>query len=91
MCPFTPPARHCALYIHAGFICGILIESEARQLWMPAGTVYVRCAGLLYSWGLRHLILVVPNFASLPHPFAGLVAAVLVAAVLSGFDRFRAS
>ncbi len=78
-------------YNHAGFICGMLVESEARQRWTPAGTAYVRRAGLLYSWGLRHLILVAPILASLLHPLAGPVAAVLVVAVLSGFDQFGSS
>ena len=78
-------------YNHVGFICGMPVESEARQRWVPAGTAYVRRAGLLYSWGLRYLILVAPILASLLHPFAGPVAALLVVAVLSGFDRFGAS
>ena len=77
-------------YNHAGFISGMPTASEARQRWAPAGTAYVRRAGLLYSWGLRHLILVAPILASLLHPFAGPVAAVLVVMVLSGFDRFGA-
>ena len=77
-------------YNHAGFISGMPVASEARQRWAPAGTAYVRRAGLLYSWGLRHLILVAPILASLLHPFAGPVAAVLVVVVLSGFDRFAA-
>lgn len=75
-------------YNHAGFISGMPVESEARQRWASAGVAYVRRAGLLYSWGLRHLILVAPILASLLHPFAGPVAAMLVVVVLSGFDRF---
>lgn len=75
-------------YNHAGFISGMPVESEARQRWAPAGVAYVRRAGLLYSWGLRHLILVAPILASLLHPFAGPVAAVLVVVVLWSFDRF---
>lgn len=78
-------------YNHAGFISGMPVDSEARQRWAPAGVAYVRRAGLLYSWGLRHLILVAPVLASLLHPFAGPVAAVLVVVVLSGFDRVGAS
>ena len=77
-------------YNHAGFISGMPVESDARQRWSPAGAAYVRRAGLLYGWGLRHLILVAPILASLLHPFAGPVAAVLVVVVLSGFDRFGA-
>ena len=74
-------------YNHAGFILGMPVESAARQRWAQAGMGYVRRAGILYSWGLRHLILVAPILASLLHPFAGPVAAVLVVVVLSGFDR----
>jgi hypothetical protein len=77
-------------YNHAGFISGMPVESDARQRWAPAGTVYVRRAGLLYSWGLRHLMLVAPILASLLHPFAGPLAALLLVSVLSGFDRFGA-
>ena len=77
-------------YNHAGFISGMPVASEARQRWAPAGTAYVRRAGLLYSWGLRHLILIAPILASLLHPVAGPVAAVLVVMVLSRFDRFGA-
>ena len=77
-------------YNHAGFISGMPVTSEARQRWAPAGTAYVRRAGLLYSWGLRHLILIAPILASLLHPVAGPVAAVLVVMVLSRFDRFGA-
>ena len=75
-------------YNHVGFISGMPVESEARQRWAPVGMAYVRRAGILYSWGLRHLILVAPVLASLLHPLAGPVAALLVVAVLSGFDRF---
>ncbi len=77
-------------YNHAGFISGMPVESDARQRWAQASLAYVRRAGILYSWGLRHLILVAPILASLLHPFAGPVAAVLVVSVLSGFDRFGA-
>ena len=77
-------------YTHVGFISGLPVASEARQRWEPAGTAYVRRAGLLYSWGLRHLILVAPILASLLHPFAGPVAVVIVVVVLSRFDRVGA-
>ena len=67
------------------------IDSDARKRWENAGTVYVRRAGLLYSWGLRHLVLVVPVIASILHPAAGPIAAVIVVAVLFGFDRVNAN
>ena len=77
-------------YNHVGFISGMPVASEARQRWEPAGTAYLRRAGLLYSWGLRHLILAAPIVASLLHPFAGPVAVVIVLVVLLRFDRVEA-
>jgi uncharacterized membrane protein len=74
-------------YNHVGFISGMPVGSEARQRWAAAGLAYVRRAGILYSWGLRHLILVAPILACLLHPFAGPVAAVFVIVVLSRCDR----
>jgi uncharacterized membrane protein len=74
-------------YNHVGFISGMPVGSEARQRWAAAGLAYVRRAGILYSWGLRHLILVAPILACLLHPFAGPVAAAFVIVVLSRFDR----
>ena len=78
-------------YNHVGFISGMPVESEARSRWAQAGTTYVRRAGVLYSWGLRHLILVAPILACLLHPFAGPIAAVLLVVVLGRFDRAAAS
>ncbi len=78
-------------YNHLGFISGMPVESEARKRWAQAGTAYARRAGVLYSWGLRHLILVAPNHACLLHPLAGPIAAVLVVVVLVRFDRVGAS
>jgi len=74
-------------YNHAGFIGSMPIDSEARDRWASTGSAYVRRAGILYSWGLRHLILVAPVLASILHPAAGPVAALLVVTVLFGFDR----
>jgi uncharacterized membrane protein len=76
-------------YNHAGFVVGMPVESETRRRWTAAGSNYVRRAGVLYSWSLRHLILVVPVVAFLVHPGAGPVAAVLVVGVLFAFDRFQ--
>lgn len=75
-------------YNHAGFIAAMPIDSEARGRWSDAGKAYVRKAGVLYSWGLRHLVLVAPILASVVHPAAGPVAALAVVSVLLGFDRF---
>jgi len=76
-------------YNHAGFIGGMPVESEARRRWAPAGTAYVRKAGVLYGWGLRQLILIVPMVAFILHPLAGLVGALCVVAALLNFDRFK--
>jgi hypothetical protein len=78
-------------YNHAGFIGAMPIDSEARRRWGNAGSAYVRRAGVLYSWALRHLILVAPVLASILHPATGPVAALLVVAVLFGFDRIGTS
>lgn len=76
-------------YSHASFVGGMPVDSEARQQWTATGTLYVRKAGVLYSWGLRQLILVAPIVAFILHPVAGPFAAVLVSGVLLGFDRFQ--
>ena len=76
---------------HASFIGGMPVQSEARKRWESVGVAYVRRAGLLYSWGLRHLILVAPVLASLLHPLAGPVAVVLAVMMLWRFDRNGAS
>ena len=65
------------------------VGSEARRRWGPTGVSYLRRAGLHYSWGLRHLLLVAPILVSILFPLAGPVAAVLVVLVLYGFDRLN--
>lgn len=77
-------------YNHVGFIAGMPVRSPARARWAVAGVFYVRRAGILYSWGLRHLMLVAPVLASILHPAAGPVAAALVVWVLWRFDRTTA-
>ncbi len=74
-------------YNHVSFISAMPVGSEARRRWAPVGVAYVRRAGILYSWALRHLILVAPILASILHPFAGPPAAIAIAIVLYGFDR----
>lgn len=78
-------------YNHAGFIAGMPVDSPARQRWNEVGRRYVRRAGILYSWALRHLVLVAPVLAAIVHPAAGPVAALGVIAVLVGFDRFASA
>jgi hypothetical protein len=77
-------------YNHVGFISGMPVASDARARWAEAGAAYLRWAGVLYSWGLRCLILVAPILACLLHPIAGPIAAALVVVVLGRFDRMAA-
>ncbi len=76
-------------YTHASFIGGMPVGSAARERWTPAGCAYVRKAGLLYSFSLRNLILIVPVVAFVVHPYAGPVAALLTLYALHLFDRTR--
>jgi len=76
-------------YTHASFIGAMPVESAARQRWAHAGSAYVRKAGVLYSWSLHNLLLIVPLVAFILHPYAGPVTALLVAAVLYTFDRTK--
>ncbi|MBC7598905.1 MAG: DUF599 domain-containing protein [Polaromonas sp.] len=76
-------------YNHAGFIGGLPVESDVRRHWTPAGTAYVRKAGVLYGWGLRQLVLLAPLVAFILHPVAGPIAALVVCGVLFSLDRFQ--
>ncbi len=76
-------------YNHAGFILSMPVESDERTRWGPTAVAYLRRAGLLYSWGLRHLLMVAPLLVFIVYPLAGPVAAVLVVAALFAFDRFQ--
>lgn len=78
-------------YTHASFIGSMPVQSAARGRWAEAGSAYVRKAGLLYSWSLRSLLLIVPLVAFVLHPNAGPAAAVLVTGVLYAFDRTKAA
>lgn len=75
-------------YNHVGFVAAMPVGSPERARWGSTGVQYVRRAGLLYGWGLRHLVLVAPALAAIVHPLAGPVTAVVVVAALVGFDRF---
>lgn len=74
-------------YNHASFISAIPVGSPERQHWSGTGTAYVRRAGVLYSWGLRHLILIAPILVCMFHAVAGPIAAIVVTVMLSVFDR----
>ena len=76
-------------YNHAGFVLSMPVDSVERRQWGPTAVAYLRRAGLLYSWGLRHLLMVAPLLVFIVYPLAGPVAAMLVVAALFGFDRFQ--
>lgn len=76
-------------YNHASFIGGMPVGSAHRKRWAATGTAYVRKAGLLYSWGIRQLMLLVPVVAFVLHPIAGVSGALVVVAALIQFDRYR--
>lgn len=78
-------------YSHASFICAMPVGSACRQQWFSNGTAYVRRAGILYSWGLRHLLLVAPVVAFILHPLAGPVTAIGMVVVLRSFDRMSSN
>ena len=73
---------------HAGFIASMPVGSNERRRSSATGSVYLGRAGVLYSWGLRHLILVAPILASIVYPWAGPVAAAAVVLVLASSDQF---
>ncbi len=77
-------------YNHASFICAMPVGSQARTNWSEAGAAYVRRAGVLYGWGLRHLVMVAPLVASLLHTLAGPIAALVVVVVMREVDRVGA-
>jgi len=72
------------------FYGGMPVGSPDRQRWSAVGVKYVRRAGILYSWGFRHHVVVAPVLASILHAAAGPVAALIVVAVLMHFDRVGA-
>ena len=74
-------------YNHASFICAMPVGSAVRQRWSAHGSACVRRAGILYSWGLRHLLLVAPVVAFIVYPLAGPLVALGVVVMLRGFDR----
>jgi hypothetical protein len=76
-------------YNHAGFVAAMPVGSDARRRWTVVGSSHLRRAGMLYSWSVRNLVLVVPAVAFILHPVAGPFAAVVVVAVLFGFDRVK--
>ena len=74
-------------YNHAGFVCAMPVGSIARQRWANMGKNHLRRAGVLYSWGLRCMILVAPVLVSIVYAPSGPVAAVVVTGLLYGLER----
>ena len=77
-------------YNHAGFIGAMPVGSDERRRWSATAVIYLRRAGLLYGWGLRHLLMVAPVAIAIVYPPAGPVAALLLIGALAGFDRLPA-
>lgn len=75
-------------YHHTGFVAGMPVGSEARRHWTPTAIVYLKRAGVMYSWALHHLMLVAPLLAALVTPWAGPIAAAVLIAALMVLDRF---
>lgn len=76
-------------YNHAGFILSMPVASEQRTRWGRTAVAYLRRGGLLYSWGLRHMLMVAPLLVFIVYPLAGPVAAALAVAALFAFDSFQ--
>ena len=67
-------------YNHASFIGALPVGSDERARWQDTGVTYLRRAGVLYSWGLRGLLMVAPLVAGIAHPLAGPIAAMALVA-----------
>ncbi|MDO9238128.1 MAG: DUF599 domain-containing protein [Aquabacterium sp.] len=74
-------------FSHASFISAMPVGSAARRQWLPVGVAHVRQAGVLYSFGLRALLMVAPVVVSIVHPLIGPMASVGLVIVLWQMDR----
>lgn len=72
---------------HVGFVTSMSVGSPDRARWLETAVSHVRQAGLLYGWGLRALLLVVPLVASIVHPLFGPPASLGLVAVLHQLDK----
>lgn len=77
-------------YNHASIIVALPVGCDARQRWTPSGKSHLRRAGMLYSWGLRYMVLVSPVLAAIVEPLAGPMAALVVVGILLNFDGVHA-
>lgn len=76
-------------YNHAGFVCAMPVGCAARARWADTGRSHLRFAGVLYSWGLRCMILVTPVLVYIVYSPAGPIAALLVTGLLVGLEHVR--
>lgn len=73
-------------YSHASFIMSIPVDRPERNELNPAAANHVRRAGMMYSWGLRLFLMVLPVVAGVVHPLAMLPATLLLIGGLYLFD-----
>jgi hypothetical protein len=74
-------------YSHASFIMSMPHERPERQQLNASAQTHVRRAGLMYSWGLRLFLMVLPVVAGIVHPMAMLPATALLLIGLVHFDQ----
>lgn len=74
-------------YSHASFIMSMPVGQPERQAMNPGAANHVRRAGLMYSWGLRLFLMVLPVVAGIVHPLAMLPATALLLVGLILFDQ----
>jgi Protein of unknown function, DUF599 len=74
-------------YSHASFIMSMPAGQPDRIALNPSAANHVRRAGLMYSWGLRLFLMVLPVVAGIVHPLAMLPATALLLIGLVLFDQ----
>jgi hypothetical protein len=74
-------------YSHASFIMSMPQDRPERQQLNPSAQIHVRRAGMMYSWGLRLFLMVLPVVAGIVHPMAMLPATALLLIGLILFDQ----
>lgn len=77
-------SRH---YSHTSFIMSMPCSTPERAQLIPSAQVHVRRAGMMYSWGLRLFLMVLPIVAGIVHPMAMLPATALLLIGLVAFDQ----
>ena len=84
---FVCSAMAMRYFNHAGFVMSMPVASPERQAMNDVAVDYVERAGLLYSWGLRFLLMIAPLIAGIVNPLAMLPMMMALVAVLSRLDR----